>query len=54
MKSECDGLKHSKLWQEDRASVDGMSEVRLVWLSDFLMHCQSVMKSSVAPGGREG
>lgn len=39
---------------EDRASVDGMSEVRLVWLSDFLMRCQSVMKSSVAPGGWEG
>lgn len=54
MKSEWDGLKRSKLWQEDRASVDGMSEVRLVWLSDFLMRCQSVRKSSVAPGGWEG
>lgn len=33
--------------------VDGVCEARLVRTGDFFMRCQSVMKSSVAPGGRD-
>lgn len=54
-KSELDGLEGYKICDGKMGQVvDGVREVRLVWLDDFLMRCQSVMKSSFAPERWDG
>lgn len=52
--SELDGLECYKTCDGKMGQVDGVREVRLVWLDDFLMLCQSVMKLSVAPERWDG